>query len=431
MNQTAIPLFRKQAVVAQRDAWLGNPRLIQPISVQLATVIGLTIISLIVAVLVLGEYTRRVRVHGAVVPSAGVLHVFAPQAGRLLQAQATDAATVEAGDPLFLLGTDTTTNLGETESVVKDQLQSRIDEIAEAIRQRVRLDEIEKRALAERRGAVKLEIERVDAQIKQTEEYIAVLQPRADKYRRLVDSGITLERSFESAEQNYMQNRQELEALRRQRVQLEGTAVDLGSRLEGYDASAAIALGEMRQRIATLREQLAQAEARRAIVIAAPANGTIAAVLVHSGQLVAAGLPLVSILPTGEAMEVHLLADSKAIGFIREGARVLLRYTAFPYQKFGQYGGSITKVSRVTLQPTETNADALAAQPQPTQAQYRITVQPDQPNVMAYGKAEPLRAGMGVEADLLLDTRPLYQWLLEPLYSLRGRAIDQAVKNPK
>ncbi len=80
---------------------------------------------------------------------------------------------------------------------------------------------------------MKLEIERVDAQIKQTEEYIAVLQPRADKYRRLVDSGITLERSFESAEQNYMQNRQELEALRRQRVQLEGTAVDLGSRLEG------------------------------------------------------------------------------------------------------------------------------------------------------------------------------------------------------
>ncbi|KAB2693857.1 HlyD family efflux transporter periplasmic adaptor subunit [Brucella intermedia] len=431
MNQSAIPLFRKEAVVAQRYAWLGSPRLIQPISVQLASVIGVTVVSLIVAVLVFGEYTRRVRVHGAVVPSAGVLHVFAPQTGRLLQSFVSDTAIVSAGDPLFLLGTDTTTNLGETESVVKDQLQSRIDEISEAIRQRIQLDEVEKRALVERRGAVIREIERVDAQIAQTEAYIAVLRPRAEKYRSLVDKGITLERSFEAAEQSYMQNRQELESLRRQRVQLEGTVAEIRSKLDGFDSSAAIALGELRQRIATLKEQLAQAEARRAIVVAAPANGTVAVVLAHSGQLVAAGTPLVSILPTGEKLDIHLLADSKAIGFIREGARVLLRYTAFPYQKFGQYGGRVTKVSRVTLRPTETDADALAAQPAPSQAQYRITVEPDQPNVMAYGKAEPLRAGMGVEADLLLDTRPLYQWLLEPLYSLRGRVIEKTGENPK
>lgn len=36
---------------------------------------------------------------------------------------------------------------------------------------------------------------------------------------------------------------------------------------------------------------------------------------------------------------------------------------------------------------------------------------------------------MSVEADLFLDTRPLYQWLLEPLYSLRDRATDQVAEN--
>ncbi|QWK79354.1 HlyD family efflux transporter periplasmic adaptor subunit [Ochrobactrum sp. BTU1] len=390
----------------------------------------MVIIALILVVLMFGQYTRRVRVHGAVVPSAGVLHIFTPQTGRLVQVHAAEANTVKAGDPLFLVATDIKTGLGETESVVKDQLQSRIDELDEAIRQRALLDQVEKRALGERARSITQEIERVDAQIAQTETYIAVLRPRAVKYRELVDKGITLERSYEAAEQSYMQNRQEFESLRRERVQLESTASDVRSKLDGFDASAAIGLGEMRQRIATLKEQLAQSEARRAIVIAAPADGTIAAVLAHSGQLVAAGTPLVSILPTGEKMEVHLLADSKAIGFIREGVPVLLRYTAFPYQKFGQYGARVTNVSRVTLRQGEANADALAAQPQPTQAQYRITAQPDQPNVMAYGQAEPLRAGMSVEADLLLDTRPLYQWLLEPIYSLRGRATTQADNNP-
>ncbi|WP_161492392.1 hypothetical protein [Brucella pituitosa] len=105
------------------------------------------------------------RVHGAVVPSAGVVHIFTPQTGRLLQSYSSDTATVKAGDPLFLLGTDTTTNLGETESVVKEQLQSRIDELGNAIKQRMQLDQVDKRALRERLKATAREIERVDAQI--------------------------------------------------------------------------------------------------------------------------------------------------------------------------------------------------------------------------------------------------------------------------
>ncbi|MGN7964137.1 HlyD family secretion protein [Brucella sp. 22210] len=329
-----------------------------------------------------------------------------------------------------MLGTDTTTNLGETEAFVKEKLQRRIDEFGEAIRQRVQLDQVDKHSLAERKAAIEREIERVDAQIEQTSASISVLQPRADKYRKLVDRGITLERSFDTAEQNYMQSRQQLEALRRQRVQLDGMTSEIGSKLAGFDASAAIKLGEIHQQISILKEQLAQVEARRAVVVSALASGTVAAVMAHSGQLVAAGSSLVSILPTGETMEVHLLADSNAIGFIREGARILLRYTAFPYQKFGQYGGQITKVSRVMLRQAEMDADALAAQPQASAASYRITVRPDQNNVLAYGKAEPLRVGMSVEADLLLDKRPLYQWLLEPLYSLRGWTADQVAENP-
>lgn len=430
LRKSLLSLYRPESVEAQRSAWLGSPRLIQPISIKLATAVGLGVVTLILIVLVFGEYTRRVRVYGAVVPSEGVLHVFTPQTGRLVQVHAAEADRVKAGDALFLIATDTKTGLGETESVVKEQLHSRIGELDEAIRQRILLDQVEKRALAARGRSISQELERVDAQIAQTDAYIAVLQPRALKYRVLVDKGITLERSFEAAEQSYMQNRQELEALRRQRVQLESTASEVRFKLDGFDASAAIALGEMRQRIATLKEQLAQSEARRAIVIAAPADGSIAAVLVHSGQLIAAGSPLASILPLGEKMEVHLLADSKGIGFIREGVPVLLRYTAFPYQKFGQYGGKVTKVSRVTLRQGEANADALAAQLKPFQAQYRITVEPDSSNVMAYGEAEQLRAGMSVEADLMLDTRPLYEWLLEPLYSLRGRAAQHTAVNP-
>ncbi|WP_245419949.1 HlyD family efflux transporter periplasmic adaptor subunit [Phyllobacterium salinisoli] len=143
--------------------------------------------------------------------------------------------------------------------------------------------------------------------------------------------------------------------------------------------------------------------------------------------MVPAGSELVSILPADGNLEIHLLAESKAIGFVRKGIRVLLRYAAFPYQKFGQYPGMITDVSQVTVANDLDTSVALSQQKQAPR--YRITVQPDSSVVMAYGKPEPLRAGMAVEADLLLDTRPLYQWLFEPLYSLHGKITGQALRD--
>jgi membrane fusion protein len=41
-------------------------------------------------------------------------------------------------------------------------------------------------------------------------------------------------------------------------------------------------------------------------------------------------------------------------------------------------------------------------------------------SVRAYGTPEALRPGMRVEADILGERRKLYEWLLEPLFSLTG-----------
>ena len=52
---------------------------------------------------------------------------------------------------------------------------------------------------------------------------------------------------------------------------------------------------------------------------------------------------------------------------------------------------------------------------------YRITVTLDRQAVQAYGQAQPLAAGMQLEADVLLDRRRLIEWIFEPLLSVTGR----------
>ena len=52
---------------------------------------------------------------------------------------------------------------------------------------------------------------------------------------------------------------------------------------------------------------------------------------------------------------------------------------------------------------------------------YRVIVKPDSQLVSVYGEERKLPAGMEVQAYALLDRRPLFQWIFEPLYDI-GRA---------
>lgn len=52
---------------------------------------------------------------------------------------------------------------------------------------------------------------------------------------------------------------------------------------------------------------------------------------------------------------------------------------------------------------------------------YRIRLKLDKQAVLAYGKPMPLKSGMLVDASVMLEQRKLYEWVLEPLFSISGR----------
>ena len=153
----------------------------------------------------------------------------------------------------------------------------------------------------------------------------------------------------------------------------------------------------------------------------ASAAGTVTALTADPGQAVNAGAPLATIIPAGSVLEAHLMAPSRAIGFIEPGQTVLLRLTAFPYQKFGQAKGTVIRVEQSPIADTggtSANVDAAATEPV-----YRIVVQLAQQSVSAYGKEQQYRAGMTLEADIRQDRRRLIDWVIDPIISVaKGRA---------
>ena len=131
------------------------------------------------------------------------------------------------------------------------------------------------------------------------------------------------------------------------------------------------------------------------------------------------GQPLLSLLPQGSELQAQLLVPSRAIGFIEPGDKVLLRYQAYPYQKFGQSKGRVLRISRSAINPLESTA--FSGNASGSEPLYRVQIALESQHILAYGKAESLLPGMALEAEILGERRKLYEWLLEPLYSLHGR----------
>jgi multidrug efflux pump subunit AcrA (membrane-fusion protein) len=153
-------------------------------------------------------------------------------------------------------------------------------------------------------------------------------------------------------------------------------------------------------------------EAPKTILVRAPQAGVVSGVTTQSGQTVATGQVLANLSPAGSPLEAELYVSSRAAGFAQPGMPVQIRYQAYPFQKFGQFRGTVSEVSRSPL------ADAPAAEGarRSSEALYRIRVTLARQDVPLAGAARPLMAGMALDASLLLETRKLYEWLLEPLY---------------
>ncbi len=104
--------------------------------------------------------------------------------------------------------------------------------------------------------------------------------------------------------------------------------------------------------------------------------------------------------------------------FVKVGQKVRLFYDPYPFQKYGSFIGYISKVSDSILTPSEINGIVTNDLPC-----YRVRVSLDHQHVNANGARHPLHPGTSLSADIIVDRRPLYEWILDPFYSLKGRMI--------
>ncbi len=418
------PLFRPEVIDEQRSQWLGAVLLAPAISQTLFAVFAALTIAAVLSLLFFAEFTRKERITGWLVPGQGLVRVVAPRPGVIARLHVRDGDQVAEGAPLITLSTEVKSEaFGATQEQVAYRLRSRRDSLAAERELQRKLLLEEQDSLAKRIAALRSERGYLLGELEIQRSQVKLARETAERLRPLRDRGLVTASRMEDAERNRLDQTSKLSALRRQLATAGRQRLILEAEREALPLKTESRLAELDREVAALGQELVEAEARRQIVITAAQAGTVTALWAERGSSANTSTPLLSIVPAGSVLKAQLFVPSKAIGFIRPGQNVQLRYEAFPYQKFGQHQGVVSSVSRSAVSPNELGAQlaGLTSLLSGDEAVYLVTVRLRSQTVTAYGEAVSLQPGMQLEADVLVETRRLIEWVFDPLTTLTGK----------
>jgi membrane fusion protein len=422
-SQENEPLFRSE-VQSQLDInWMGDVIFAKPLSFKIVAYFSIGIIIAILLLGYFGTYTKKHTVVGQLLPESGVVKVYSPQPGVVSEVRITEGQSVKKGDALFVISTDTSNQSGGVQATISQNIKARVNLLTSEMRMTQEEQGHDRKGLLDKIAQYKNELSTIDQMVKLQKGRVSLSNDIATRYRQLLVSQFVSEADVQNREAELLEEQSKLASLERERISTRRDLEDAQVALQDFDPKSKAAISAIQREFHSTQEDLTQSEGKRQLVIVAPQDGIATAILPQLGQEISGKESLASILPKTGKMHAVLYVSSKAIGFVAVGAPVDLRYEAYPYQQYGTFSGEVIAVSKNALTPSEfTGIGDLLEQRRDTDEKgaplYPVTVKLDTQYVMVNGKPKKFAAGMLLEADVIEETRRLYQWAFEPLKAL-------------
>jgi len=267
-----------------------------------------------------------------------------------------------------------------------------------------------------RRAKLEAEIARREAELRSAQEVVEKLaqtvpiaRQQAEGFRQLFEEQGISKSVWLDREQQRIEQEQDL-ATQRSRVQEIQAA-----RLESVRQRAALtaetkratldSLQEGERKAAAAAQEVIKARQReRLMTLAAPVDGTVQQLAVHTvGGVVTPAQALMIVVPRDDPLEIEAFIENKDIGFVRPGQTAAVKVETFPYTKHGTVPAKVVQVSTDAIQD-EKRGLVFAAR----LALGRSTIQVND-------SAVNLSPGMAVTAEVQTDRRRVIEYFLSPL----------------
>ncbi|WP_323845668.1 HlyD family efflux transporter periplasmic adaptor subunit [Microbulbifer magnicolonia] len=411
-------LFRQQAMARQADRLHGDILLLPRLSHMVILALLALWVLVVIFWLATSNYARKESAQGWLEPTSGVVRVYAERSGIIKQVLVREGEKVVKEQPLIVVNGDRILADGKhLESVLLAEYESQRKLLSEQLERSERVYRRQQQDIEQRIAASEQDMALLEKQIRIQARRYALIAEQAERYRQLKRDGHISSAELDTVIAQELELHAERQSLARGRVNLHNQIQQLENQRSLLPEEHANSTDQLRARLSDLAQQIAQLHGQRAYIVKASRTGVVSNLQAREGQQTQTNIPVLSLVPEDNVLTAQLLVPVRSAGFLDAGQPLNIRYDAFPYQKFGLYRGAVTEVSDTVLLPDELLHAPIAVR----EPVFKVSAKLAQSSISAYGKDFSLKPGMTLSADVRLAERSLLQWLLEPVYSLKGR----------
>jgi membrane fusion protein len=410
-------LFRKEAVAQQSERLTGAIILAQPLSIKLTVGTLVAIAAAIVLFIFTAEYSRKETVRGFLVPSKGVVKSIATQGGVVDKLWVKEGDKVIKGQPLvsIIIQKKNATGIDLSDQLI-EQVERQKLMLVDEISQHNTLQQQEVNHLKQRYSALKNEQGALTNQLTLADEKLTLLLAQQEHLNTLSKNGHLSKFEKDTQEQELLAAKQEKQNINRLLIQQQNELSQVTFNIKNAPQQYALKINNLKRQQSEFSSQIAQINNGHKYTITASQSGVVSGIQVFEGENLTQAKSILHILPEDSELIAELLLPTRSAGFIEEGNNTRLRFDAFPYQRFGFIQSQIVQIDQTLITPNERQMPIALQEPV-----YRLRAKLNQQQIQAFGKAFDLKSGMLFDADIMLEQRTLIEWLLEPIYSLKGR----------
>lgn len=176
-----------------------------------------------------------------------------------------------------------------------------------------------------------------------------------------------------------------------------------------------------RNEVQAAYEKLAQERAKQSHrqnlhELKAGQDGVVKDLATHTaGTVVQPGTVLLTLVPGEETLRAEVWVSNEDIGFVRKSQTVKLKFAAYPFQKYGMVEGVVEHVGADAADANTGNGTSPHDKSPKPPLVYKALIALKRMSLEMDGQQFPLAAGMQANAEILLGTRTVMEYLLSPV----------------
>ncbi|MGF1831745.1 HlyD family efflux transporter periplasmic adaptor subunit [Photobacterium angustum] len=409
-------MFRNEVLEAKKQRLFGTVIVTQPMSIYAISLTCFIVFILIFIYLSQANYSRKETVNGYLTPEKGLVKVFSNRMGVIANIYVVEGEVIEQGKEIVKIKNSQSLTTGiELSTALSYELSLQIGYLEKELNTVVKVNEKELSRIKRQITQLNKSILALNNAKETNKKKIRLKENQLNNNQKLLQKGHISQSQIDLVTEQYLDSLEANDRLDREIANVNAEISTLRSEYISLPEQLTLKQIVINRQLSELKAQVTELDNQYEFTQKAPESGIVTAIQPSIGTRVDPNTPLLSIIPVDSPLEIELLLPTRSAGFVQIKDKINIRFDAFPYQKFGIVVGEISNIDKALILPTDRQLPIKF-----DEAMYRVRAKLHKQSVQAYGKEFPLKVGMIAEVDIILEKRSLLEWLLDPIYAVKG-----------